>query len=87
MQQPRLDLPYGAVPMAPHSDNKTFFGLYLFRSFWQEDIAKITKVRRAPRNVNLARSIAWLVGVTIYCIFFNNNLPLYLASFYAIEYF
>ena len=40
--------------------------LYLARDF-----AKISKVPGAPRTVNLARSITWLVSVTIYCTFFQ----------------
>ena len=54
----REDLSYGRVPGAPCSDGKTFF-CYI----WQEDIAKISKVPGAPRNVNQARVI-WLVGET-----------------------
>ena len=39
----------------------------VFTYIWQEDFAKISKVPDVPRNVNLARSITWLVSVSIYC--------------------
>ena len=42
---------------------KPFFGL-------QEEFSNISKVPGAPRNVNPARSIIWLVRVTIYCTIF-----------------
>ena len=43
---------------------------------WPEDFAKISEVPGAPRNVNPALSITWLVsGTTIYCTIFNNNPP------------
>ena len=29
----------------------------------------------APRNVNTAKAITWLVGTTIYCTIFNSNSP------------
>ena len=47
-----------------------FLGFIYIR---QEDVAKIPKVpgALAPRNVNPARTIAWLVGVKIYCSFFQ----------------
>ena len=51
----------------PLSDDKTFFGLHQFNYIWQEDVAKIPKVPGVPLNVNPARAIAWLAGVTIYC--------------------
>ena len=68
MQQPALDLPYGTVPGTPRSDIETFFGFHLYSA---EDIAKISKVPGAPRNVNPARVITWLVGVIIYCTIFQ----------------
>ena len=43
----------------------------IFTCIWQEDVAKIFKVPRAPHNVNLARAITWIVGVTIYCTTFK----------------
>ena len=47
----------------------------LFMCIWQEDVAKIPEVPGAPRNANPAREITWLVGVTIYCTFFNKISP------------
>ena len=43
----------------------------VFTYIWQENVAKISKVPRAPHNINLARAIAWLVGVNIYCTIFK----------------
>ena len=43
----------------------------VFTCIWPEDVAKISKVQKAPRNVNPARAITWLVGVTIYCTIFK----------------
>ena len=34
-----------------------------------------SQITRAQLNVNPARALTWLVGVTIYCTFFNNNSP------------
>ena len=42
---------------------------------WEGDVAKISKVPGAPRNVNPARAITWKLGLTIYCTVFSNNLP------------
>ena len=47
---------------ASRLDGETFL---LFTYIRLEDVAKITEVPRAPRYVNLARAITWLVGVTI----------------------
>ena len=47
----------------------------VFTYIWQEDVAKIFKVSRAPHNINLGRAITWVVGITIYCTVLNNNLP------------
>ena len=38
---------------------------------WPEDVAKFPKVPGAPRKVNPARAITWLVGITIYCVIFQ----------------
>ena len=51
-------------------------GLFVVFAYWpirQEGVAKILKVpgAPAPRNVNPARAIAWLVGLTIYCTIFQ----------------
>ena len=51
MQQPGLDLPYGAEP----GDGKIFL---VFTNIRQKDVAKIPKVPGAPRKVNPARAIA-----------------------------
>ena len=69
MQEPGTDLSYGTVPGAPRSD-KTFFGLHLHLA---RKYCKNLKVRGAQLDINPARAITWLVGVTIY--FFNNNSP------------
>ena len=75
MQSPGMGLAYGTVPGAPRSD-KTFL--------WSspegnlaEKYCNNPKVPGAQLKVNSARTITWLVGVTIYCrpTFFNNNLP------------
>ena len=42
-----------------------------FCYIWQVDVAKCSKVPGAPRNVNQARVITWLVGVTNYCTTFH----------------
>ena len=47
----------------------------VFTYIWQKDAAKNPKVSGAPCNVNPARAITWLVGVTIYYNILNNNLP------------
>ena len=52
-------------------DLRRFF--LVFTYIWQEDLAKISKVLGAPRNVNLARSKTWLVSVTIYCTIFQSQ--------------
>ena len=64
----------------PRAHLRLFFGLHLYLA---GKYCGNPKVPRAQHKVNLARAIAWFVGVTIYCTFFSNNLPLgYLASFY-----
>ena len=67
------DLPNGPVPGALRSDGKTLFLVYTY--VWQEDVAKIYEVPGAPRNVNPARAITWLLSVTIYCMVFSNYSP------------
>ena len=52
---------------------KTYFGLHLYLA---EKYCKNPKVPGAQLNVNPARAITWLVGETIYCIYFNNASPL-----------
>ena len=44
------------------SDGKIFL---VFAYTWKKDVAKISKVQRAPCNVNPAWAITWLVGVTV----------------------
>ena len=46
-----------AVPGALRSDGKTLFLVYTY--VWLEDVAKISKVPGAPRNVNPAWAITW----------------------------
>ena len=43
----------------------------LFTNNRQKDVAKIPQMPGALRNVNLARAITWLVGVTISCTIFQ----------------
>ena len=66
-----MDLTYGSVPVTPRS-YKTFFGLHLYLA---GKYCQNPKVPGAQLNLNPARAIAWLVGVTIHCTFFNNNSP------------
>ena len=47
----------------------------VFTNIWQEDVAIIPKVPGAPRNVYPAPRITWLVDVTIFVPFLNNNSP------------
>ena len=57
----------------PHAHKRLFLiftVLYLAGRYW-----KNLKVSGVELNVNPAWAIAWLVGVTIYCTFFNNNSP------------
>ena len=56
---------------APLLDGKTFFCLHV--CIWKEDLAKISKVPGAPRNVNSARAITCLVSVIIYCTIFQKR--------------
>ena len=53
---------------ASRLDGETFL---VFTYFWQKDVEKISKVPRAPRNVNPAGAITWLVGVAIYFTIFK----------------
>ena len=50
----------------------TFFGLHLYLA---GKYCKNLKMPGVQLNVNPARAITWLVGVTIYCTFFNKNSP------------
>ena len=52
-------------------DGKTLFLVYVY--VWRKDVAKISKVSGAPRNVNPAWAMTLQVGVTIYSAVFNNN--------------
>ena len=56
----------------PRAHIRLFFGLYLYL---EEEYCKNPKVPGAQLNVNPALAIIWFLGVTIYCTFFNNNLP------------
>ena len=55
----------------PHSF-KTFFGIHLYLA---GKYCEYPKVPGAQHNVNPARAITWLGGVTIYFTLFTNNLP------------
>ena len=50
----------------------TFFWFYLYLA---GKYCKNPEVPEAQLNVNPARAITRFVGVTIYCIFLNNNSP------------
>ena len=50
----------------------TFFGLHLYLA---EKYCENPKVPGAQLNINPARAITWLVGITMYCTFFLNNSP------------
>ena len=52
MQLPESDLSLGTEPRGPRSDDKTFL---VFTYIWQDDLAMIPKVPRAPRNINPAQ--------------------------------
>ena len=67
MQQPGTDLTYGTV-----RSGKIFFGFHLYLA---GKYCKKLKVPGAQLNVNRARAITLLVGVTVYCTFCNNNSP------------
>ena len=56
----------------PRAQLKLLFGLQLYLA---EKYSKNSKVPGLQRNVNPARAITLLVGVTLYCTFFNNNSP------------
>ena len=71
MQLPGADFTHSTVPGAPRS-YKTFFDLYLNLA---EKYCKNPEVSEVQLNVNPAWAITWLVGVTIYCTFCNNNSP------------
>ena len=45
----------------------------VFSDISREDVVKIPIVLGVPHNVNLARATTWLVGLTIYFTFLNNN--------------
>ena len=53
----------------------------VFTYIWQEDVAKISEVPGAPRNVNPARAMTWLVGVTNYCTMFQQQFTYTLPVF------
>ena len=50
--------------MAPLSDGWTVFSINLYLA---EKVLKISKVSRAPHNINPGPAMTWLVGVIIYC--------------------
>ena len=54
----------------PRAQVRLFFGLHLYLAV---KYCENLKVPGAQLNVNTARAIAWFVGVTIYCTFFNDN--------------
>ena len=55
----------------PLTQIRLCFGLHLYLA--EKYCKKKNKVPGAQLNVNPARAITWFVGVTLYCIFFNNN--------------
>ena len=54
----------------PRAQIRLFFGLHLYLA---GKYCKNPQVPGAQLNVNPARAIAWFVGVTFYCTFFNDN--------------
>ena len=41
----------------------------VFTNLWPQDCAKIFKTPRVQHNINLAREITWLVGVTNHLLY------------------
>ena len=56
----------------PRAHIRLFF---IFTYIRHKNVGKIPKCQGSKLNVNPAWAITWLVGVTIYCRFFNNNSP------------
>ena len=56
----------------PRAHRGLLFGLHLYLA---GKYCENPKVPGAQLNVNPARAITWLLGVTIYCTFFNTNSP------------
>ena len=67
----------------PRAHRRLFFGLHLYLAV---KYCENPKVPGAQLNVNPARAITWLVGVTIYRTLFSNNSPPP-RQFYATKYF
>ena len=60
---------YGTELRAPRSDAEPFFN---FINIWQQDAAKKKQQNvKAPRYVNLAQAMTWLIGVVIYYTIFT----------------
>ena len=51
---------------------RLFFGVHLYLT---GKFCKNPKMPGAQLSVNPARAVTWFAGVTIYCTFFNDNLP------------
>ena len=56
----------------PRSDKRVFVGLHLYLA---EKHYENPEAPGIQLNVNPARAMTLLVGVTLYCTFFNNNSP------------
>ena len=79
MQQPGTDLPYDAVPMAPLSDCKTFFGLHLHLA------GRFCESFQSTRGPTQCKS--GLVNNMVSMRHFSITIHLHLASFYTAIYF
>ena len=55
----------------PRAQMVTIF--LVFTYIREHGFAKIPKVLGVARNVNPARTITWLVGITIYCTIFQEE--------------
>ena len=72
MQQPGTDLTMAQCQEPRAQMVKLVFGLHLYLA---GKSSKNPKVPGAQLIVHPAWAITWFVDVTIYCTFFNNNLP------------
>ena len=59
----------------------------IFTYIWQENVAKISEVPGAPRNVNPTSAITSFVGDNHVLYYFSITIHLHIGSFYATKYF
>ena len=83
MQEPGPDLPCDTVPGALRSDARLFFGLHFF---WQQDFAKIPKVRGALAQCKSGPGNNMVSKRNRPLDYFSLTIHLYLASFFTIKY-